>query len=523
MILRALTLPILIFAVLCTCGQAFAQQKDVDVVLDTFGFGSAYRPGDMTAIRVKLTSNRSESMNVWVQIEVTNADGDICEAGRTTALTPSQPKLVWLYAALPPQTDNSSSFLIRVFEEVNGRRTSEIGGARIFPADAQAVANDPATAMIGVVGTSRLGLDHYRATAPNGTNPATNELSQIVSGLLPADFPDRWEGLQSYSAIVWSGDRSAPGELTIEQTEALREYIRRGNHLIVSLPSAGNTWDLGATQKNPLGDLLITGMPRKDESVPLSSIISTITKSNNLKRFINTRDPLLDFRVFKDLRGTYDAIDNHYEPLVALPDGRVIAIQRTFGFGRITLIGLDLADGRLSATPPQGDAFWNRILGRRADTPTSSEFASMENDILSRSYYDSNVPVATGRTFSKQISMTRQATIGLSLAIFLFIAYWVACVGGFFVLKGFKRSHLSWLTFTATAGIFTLFAWGAVAWQQQTSISIKHVTFLDHIARAPNDIRPEDPQVQRAVSFFSAYLPAYANMKIRIVSDPNER
>jgi len=34
-----------------------------------------------------------------------------------------------------------------------------------------------------------------------------------------------------------------------------------------------------------------------------------------------------------------------YGPLIALPDGRVVGVQRTFGHGRVTVIGIDLSNG----------------------------------------------------------------------------------------------------------------------------------------------------------------------------------
>src|SRR5439155_13267737 len=105
---------------------------------------------------------------------------------------------------------------------------------------------------------------------------------------------------------------------------------------------------------------------RKDEAVPVKSLLPLLSKTDIIRGNIE-----VSLRVFKDLLGPFNAIDNRYEPLLALPDGRVVAIQRTFGFGRITVIGIDLADGRMAGLAlPQADAFWNRILGRRNDTPT---------------------------------------------------------------------------------------------------------------------------------------------------------
>ena len=79
-----------------------AQSGSVEVELDQFGIGSVYRLGEMTAIRVKLTSFLDNPAPVWVQLEMPNADGDIAGRGRSLTLTPGQPTFVWLYTPLSP-------------------------------------------------------------------------------------------------------------------------------------------------------------------------------------------------------------------------------------------------------------------------------------------------------------------------------------------------------------------------------------------------------------------------------------
>ncbi|MCZ6543136.1 MAG: hypothetical protein O6768_05680, partial [Planctomycetota bacterium] len=56
---------------------AAAQGDDVEVQLEQFGVGSAYRPGDVVAIRLSLTSSLDQPTPCWVQWEVPNAEGDV--------------------------------------------------------------------------------------------------------------------------------------------------------------------------------------------------------------------------------------------------------------------------------------------------------------------------------------------------------------------------------------------------------------------------------------------------------------
>jgi hypothetical protein len=172
-----------------------------------------------------------------------------------------------------------------------------------------------------------------------------------------------------YEAIAWAGDRDLPQDLSLDQANALMEYVFRGGHLIISLPSAGTQWGLGTKGQILLEDLLPEVAPRLDQAVLVESLLPILSKSNSYRGNFAT-----SIRVFKDLKGTFDATSHStrwFDPLIALPDGRVVVITRTYGMGWVTLIGIDLSDGQLmSVGLPQADAFWNRILGKRCDTPS---------------------------------------------------------------------------------------------------------------------------------------------------------
>ncbi|MCZ6812100.1 MAG: hypothetical protein O7D97_08865, partial [Planctomycetota bacterium] len=322
---------------------ATAQGGDVEVQLEQFGVGSAFRPGDVVAIRLSLTSSLDEATPCWVQWEVPNAEGDIAEYGRSVTLSPGTPAPIWLYAPIPPQASAQTIWTIRVFEERDGRRRGELGGKRIAASATGQVDID--TGMIAVIGRARMRLDDYatpRGPWSRANPPGAHEGVRIVSGIRPRELPDRWEGLKAFEAVVWSD--ALPQELRVDAAGALREYIRRGGHLVITLPQTGNPWGLGAVGQTYLDDLLLPNAPRKDEAVRLSELVTVLSKSPRVLRDIE-----LSIRVFKEIGGDFDAIGNHYEPLIALPDGRVIVVQRTFGFGRITILGIDLSSQQLAS------------------------------------------------------------------------------------------------------------------------------------------------------------------------------
>lgn len=516
-------IPILALLVVTLLGRAaHAQNNQVTIELDTFGVGNMYRPGSVAAVRLRLTAAFDEAASVWVQWEVPNVDGDIAEYGRAVALTPGQPRLLWLYAPVPPQTSPGTTWPVRVYGLDDGARTRELGGTRISAANAARIED----AMIAIVGsTAHLGLrDYARAGLNSPRAPFLNEFTHVVGSISPADTPDQWEGWSPYEAVVWAD--ADPSSLTPSQADAIREYIRRGGHFIINLPQVGNPWALGADGRTLFSDLLPSTAPRKDEDTMLSDVVTTLSKARGTGRGVDF--PMV-VQVFKDLRGSFNSIDNGFDPLIALPDGRVIVIRRVFGHGWITMIGVDLAYRRLYSVPlsngadglPQADAFWNRILGRRVDTPTSSELTAIEQEEMISTNIKEENNLGRGALFMQQISMTQEATIGLLAALLLFAVYWVvAGPAGFYVLKFNRMVRFSWLAFAAAAGLFTAAAWGIVGLIRHNEIAVKHVTILDHIYRADDAAVPSDPQFQRAVSWFSIRLPGYGDMAITI--EPTE-
>lgn len=502
----------------------------VNVTLETFGVGNAYRPGEVTGIRLQLlvppNANLDQATPVWVQWDVPNADGDIVEYGRSLTLTKGVPARVWLYAPLMPEVGPSTVWSVRVFEYQDATRGTEIGGVRIRPGDANAQRIDRIHSKIAVVGQRSMGLMQYQSILPDfqvNRSPASHEQARVITGIQPTSLPDRWDALRGFEVVAWSD--ALPQDLPADQADALRRYIERGGHLVISLPQAGNPWGLGAAGQTYLDDLLPPEPPRKDTSVMVSDIAPIMSKARGVKT-----DYELSIRVFQDLNGSFNALGDHYEPLQALPDGRAVTVQRRFGHGRVTVTGIDLSSQRLYSVPlsngtnglPQADVFWNRILSRRADTPTGAELkAALDNDRLNQTQTENNL--GSGALIAEQIQMRRTAASGLLLALVIFAAYWIiAGPGGFAMLKLYGVLKHAWIAFAGAAMLFTFVALGSVTLVRQNDATVRHVTFLDHIAQ-PLSAPRASATGQRAVSWMSVFLPGYGPTPVFLDADPDTR
>jgi hypothetical protein len=264
-------------------------------------------------------------------------------------------------------------------------------------------------------------------------------------------------------------------------------------------------------------------VPLKVEGVRLSELLPVLSKHATVDR-----DLALSIRVFKTITAPgqppeeEETLDNQFEPLIALPDGRVVVVQRPYGFGRVTVSGLDLTSNQvLSVTRgrPQGDVFWNRVLARRADTPEASELVAMRDRERLGGATANEVNIGRGDLFSSELNMSRRAGQLMLLALVLFVAYWsLGGPLGFALLRKTRQVQHSWLAFAAAAAVFTAIASGSVALLRQGQVQVRHVTFLDEIEYLPDDPRAalDQRKLVRGVSFLSLYLPDYGRREVRL-------
>jgi len=526
----------------------------VTVILEQFGVGNVFRPGDWTAIRVQLRSDAPAPLPVRLAWDVPDADGDLASSTRSLVLSPGQATSRWLYGRLPPAASpldlEGEVFTLRVFEELEGERGRELAVARVSPATAAVPARGVALQedLLGAIGTGRMGLEAYETPPPGlSTIPSINEMAVVTSGLGSAGLPDRWEGLASHSALVWGGDdpNTRPGGVGIEEGRALREWIARGGTLVIVLPETGNPWMLGTTgaaggRGHFLSDLLPSTAPEIREGVLVREMLPALSKLAGLR----------DMTARMSVR-TFDptTLDAPWIPRLAFPaphaprtglvlaekssiEGKVLAIERPFGFGRISIVGLDLDALRRRALQdgglPQADCIWNPLLGRRGDSLTAAEYASLEKSEpprLVRRPADL-ADLGGGSLIARPIELSGRAALGILAALGLFGTYWLlAGPLGFAVLRRWHRERWSWLVAVGVAAVFTVIAWAGSLAIRQGETRIEHLTFLDHVARPPSldAALAAEPQFQRAASWFSASLPGYGTASIAIDPDGNQR
>lgn len=511
-----------------------ATAADIDVKVLHFGAGGIARAGGTLAVQAEFRSALDRPVEVEAVWEVPNADLDLTEFSRGFVLNPGQAQRRWLYATLPPLGEGTlrgEIWNLRLYEVEDGRRARDLGTAKIA-ADA---AEDESQVLgleqdaILVVGPRSYGLDVFAQATASGTIPSMNVVT-FVGNLRDADaFPDRWEGYAPFDALVWGGASVPPGRVSEDAVEAILEWTARGGNLVIAPPAAGDPWSIGVEGRHGLSGVLPRVAPERIDDVRIADLLPMLSTSAGL-RAADARTRLAVFDPATLVDG--------WRPFLAVParftsgapvlregsiDGRVVGIRRAYGFGQITLLGIDVeeiaARGLQTPTIPQGDVFWNRILGRRADTPSGAEYTALaEAGRLAGGGY--GYEIRDGELIGAEIGLVGQAAVGILAATAVFGLYWlVAGPLGFAVLKMLRRERWAWVSYVGVAAVFTAVIWAAGASLGTNGARIRHFTVLDAIAPAQGEEDPTAPEPKRATGWFSLFTPGYGTTEVALDPD----
>ena len=507
-----------------------AAQSDVTIGVEAFGALHAYRPGDMTAVRVRLTSRLTEPVECLLQWDLENADRDIVANARGVTLAPGQTIERWLYGRTQPKARAESMedevFTLRLFQVRDGVRVRQLAERAFRPSEAtdRSMPVGLTQGAIAILGDDRMGLDTLEATLDGVRVPSMQELTRVVSKGRVGELPDRWEGLSSLETVVWRA--GGPQDLGSEQAKALRQWIDRGGHLVIVLPDSGDPWGVrGGGREHALSTLLPGAPAQRVDGISLSGLLPLLCKDRTLRK----PDAVVSATLFSPSR-----LDRGWVPLVTVPgdiapsqaQGLALAVQRTTGHGRITIVGLDLESLHRAALTldglPQADVFWNRVLGRRADAPTEAEYrAWQEAKRLLRPEDDEGLfNAGSAELVREAIAPQGRATGGVLAVMAFFAAYWLAAVPGCWaVLRWKARPRWAWPAFTLVALLAVPVAWLLGALVGGGSGGVRHLSVADWVLPDPADAAGS-PSLLRVNAWMGASLGGFGTSDVRLGDEP---
>jgi hypothetical protein len=491
------------------------EDGEVVVTLEQFGVGGFARTGDWVPIRVGITDKGSSARDVVVRAALPDSDGDIAQQQRQIATNPGATVSVWMYVRLPFR---DSPLDIRVHEadepgsdalpsELRVNAGNVLGGLRVFPQELpgrqQSTENVGA---IAVMGSQPLGLQDYGKQYVNTTIAEFgNELTRPVVGLRPADLPDRWLGLSQFEVLVWGNGDPLELQRSAARADALRQWVVRGGHLVVVLPSVGQTW---TDASNPLASIMPDVTVERRENAPMLPFRPLLTTP------LERSDPFPTGATLHVLTPNAAAAPGHAVPILEGPDGDVVVVRRIVGLGAVTVVGLDLNQPgirqRVSA-----DVFWHRVLGRKGDlNPVSGRATQMNANALGT--FGTSATWHVDRAIPALTNVLGKSALGAAAAFVLFAVYWLF-VGPpmYWLLKKQGKHYQSWLTFMLGVAAFSLFAWVAATTLRPRKADATVFAIVDHVYAS--DIDEGVPQ-QRTRLWGSVLVPRYGSARLSVGS-----
>ncbi|XAL99341.1 hypothetical protein OT109_17395 [Phycisphaeraceae bacterium D3-23] len=500
-----LVLALVLSALLCGAPAAQAQQSGVQlqpISRPQTGLGGLVRRGTWTPIRLDLFNESVEVRRVVCRWLLTDDDGDDVIAQRAIDLTPQRAQQVWLYAN-PPLNENATPSW--TFQVVDADSNALLAQQSMTPSGGAYIS--PTVGVVGVCGVEDMGLSPYQKWV------SAHEQTVIALGLDLETLPDRWYGLSMLSTLVWgpndSGDPASTAMSGATQ-QAVREWVFRGGHLVVVLPAVGQTWT-----SSPLSDVLGPigpGDMERIEALPPFEVFGTL----------HTLSPMTMVALDPPADSGYNTV---FTVPVTPPTAEgetpgptvhhTVAVSRRYGFGQVTIVGLDLTDTEIFSSVKGSDLHrvWTRLLGWRASKSgvlmTASELEERKNDLTHAERIQNRFEL--GDWVDTRIA--KQATAGpaIGLAVVLFIIYWAVALVSFpGLLRGKGWDRFSWLIFLAVVGIFTAVAWGGAALLRPARTSATHFTVLDIDGNNGNT---------HARSWVSLFVPRFDDVNVAVPSD----
>ncbi len=468
-------------------------RADVDPVnltisQDDVGFMGLIKPGVWNPIRLTLENPSAQPMAVDCRWTLTDFDKDIIIANRRVTVPARRKQTVWVYGCVPVTVSDQPEWKIDIVEA----DTKQVLAKKIINTYKTAAPNRKITA---VSGGSRLGLGEFSVDiADSRLLVHQHELMHLVRGLESANLPDRWYGYDGLDTVILTPEID-PARIPQEVFAGLREWIKRGGHAIIIMPSANEAWS-----QSPGKDFLPEAELVRKESMRIPKWLGDPNKRTELK---------VDYYAFVPK-------NNSTGILYADDDKNAVIVSRQLGFGAVTVIGVNIAEGNLESLGLPNGRFniWHRIFGwhspaysRAALEGLGKDTSPMKLKMRGQEYELDTLLVNDAGSIKSNIQIWTVA------AIFIFAVYWLlAGPVSYLVLRVRKETRHSWVAFLGIVVIFTAGVWVLAWFSRPKHTQQNHITFYDL------DVRQK---LVRCQSWAQVNCPDFAKQDVALA--PGER
>lgn len=434
------------------------------------GLAGHVRPGAWNGLHAAVTNHTDGVLPIRCRWILPDPDGDIVAVERGTTLSPNQRHRVWLYAPVPAAWKVEIPWQFEVID----RKADKVLATLPFAPKARL---DPLKRAVGVLGELDYGLKAYEQRITQ------HESCEVITGLEARFLPDRWYGFNAVETLVWSERGGSPdaSDVRPDTRRALRHWVRRGGHLVVVMSSGANLW-----RRSTMASIL----PEVEHPVAV--------RLDSTPAWMGQPSP-----VGREL-GVFQLVPKGDTEVLLRAAGSVeVGVACQVGFGRVTLLGIDLTQRHLldAGLPspvrslPSAKTLWHAVFGWQAPIYTDTYLrGALERDLIVPASMQQLVSLDQAVITPNRL-MARTAAGALAAAIAFFIVYGlVAGPLSFAWLRSRGSAHLAWLVFGVIVTIFSVISWGGALIVRPHRSQMEHFSVLDVYAADPT--RPGEADVR---------------------------
>jgi hypothetical protein len=426
-----------------------------------FGADNVFKIGSWTPVWIQLKGG-PERFSGYMDVVASDDDG-MPTAFRQAVDVPAGETRRFSGYIRPGGRD--SDVTIRFYSE-SGRWLGEREQARIMPVAPRSVM--PYESLVLAAGQPQ-GIDQIPAAAgfqQAGSTAANSGDAEIVLTRLEIDgdrVPGRWYGFDAARAVVLdTSDRATLDMISGLRGQALVEWIKRGGHLVVSV---GANWQ--AVRDSVLGPVL-PAVPAGQERVQSLEALDTFAGASK-----SITPPQTPRQMITKLEQLDERGGKALSSLANLP----VIVRGSYGFGRVTLIGVDVDQKIFSDWPDRG-LFWIRALDLKRSRPANAANTAMP---VGARFYASGVTDLASQLRVALEQFPRVKLIPFGWVAFLIFLYVLAIGPGdyLFLKRVLKRMELTWITFPAIVVGVSLLAYSAAYRLKGNDLLVNKVDVVD--------------------------------------------
>lgn len=444
---RGLSLAILSLACLIPA-NAFAQNRErIKITGVRMGFsspgsaGSVYKPGQWAPVYVDLEcvkDTTKDDSRLLLIVETKDADEAITEGVVEIASMAQGDQLkgneLGRIPYLKPGSSNCS-VTVRVKGAQTGRTYGESSERYITGVDT------PVFVILGV-GTNLNGIRFpVTGVVEQNETPATrNGWIKTANVLDVGLLPDHWFGYGAVDLLVlgtgsdrsfWETLATPPHE---KRRKAIVEWIRRGGRAVLSVGTNPDVLDSIKEFKDLLPATIPPGSKKMVAGLPFEWKPTAANERNDAIRFSDGKSefPIVPLLPKAD-RSTSIMVDDG--------SGRAVAVQASYGLGRVTVFGFDL-DRAPFTDWAKRNSFWENLVNYCGYMlPPSSQKPEKYSTIQ---YDDLTNRLQGGLDFFEGVPVVSFGWVALFILIYIIL---IGPVDYLFLKKVIRKLEWTWVTF----------------------------------------------------------------------------